>query len=125
MQNTEATVAGAGTPGVIEPPGEPVSVMVRHVDWPKQPGVPGVPPWPVQKFPAALVRVELPVVSGDRLTLIGPTCVPSRQESCPLTPAWQSQGEEPVPFGQFVAAELPPVRQSRVRPTELVDVQAI
>src|SRR5262249_6142793 len=82
--------------------------------WPKQPDVPGVPPWPGQKLPVPLLTVVVLVVSGDRLTAIGPTCVPSMQLSCMGTPAWQSLGGAPTP----------PVRQSRVRPTELVDVQA-
>src|SRR5262245_40334829 len=112
------------------PAGVPFSVMLVHSlliggpDVPKQPGVPGVPPWPGQKMPVALVTEVVPVVSGERWTGIGPTCDPSRQASFPGDPAMQVQGELPVPLGQFEAPELPPVRQSRVRPTELVDVQA-
>src|SRR5262249_33530733 len=125
----EASVADAGTFVVIGPPGEPVSLICVHRfitpdPVPKQPGVPGVPPWPVQNLPAGSLEVVVPVVSG-KVTAIGPTWDPSRQASIPGDPAMQVQGELPVPLGQFEAPELPPVRQSRVRPTELVEVQAM
>src|SRR5262249_19636410 len=78
MQNTEASVADAGVPTVIGPvAGLPFSVIVRHVGCPKQPGVPGVPPWPGQILPSGALFDAAPVVSGERSTLMGPTCVPS------------------------------------------------
>src|SRR5262249_46007813 len=85
--------------------------------------VPGLPPWPGQNKPFAALMVLLPVLRGERDTLMLPTCAPSRHPSCPIVLAWQSQGWPPVPLGQFMAAELPPVSQSRVRATELVETQ--
>src|SRR5262249_33096627 len=69
--------------------------------------------WPGQKLPVALVAVAGPVTSGERLTLITPTCVPSMQPSDPDTPAMHG-----------CVASAPPVMQSRVRPAEFVLVQA-
>ena len=55
--------------------------------------------------------VAAPVVSGERLTEIAPTCAPSMQL--------------PPPGVHGFDASAPPVGQSRVKPVELVVVQAI
>jgi hypothetical protein len=107
MQNTEASVAFAGTPGVIGPAGTPFSVMVRQALRPKQPG----DTWLPQKLPVGEVALAAPVVSGERFTLMTPTCEPSMQRPPPGV-----QGS--------VGGLAPPVGQSRVMPVELVVVQA-
>jgi hypothetical protein len=110
-QKTEASVAAAELPFVITPAGEPVSVIVRQAVLPKHPNMwPPVLVWPGQKLPLASVAVAVPVVSGERLTLIGPTCEPSMQR--------------PPPGVQGCVPSAPPVGQSRVRPEALVLVQA-
>src|SRR5262245_55004979 len=73
MQNTEASVASAGTPGVTAPAGAPVSLIVVQAPLPKQPGAACA----VQKTPFANVWLTGPVTSGDRLTGMVPTKVPS------------------------------------------------
>src|SRR5262245_45288576 len=94
-QKTDPRVTLAGVPIASGPAAVPVSVMLRQVALPKHPGAPRTP-WPVQKFPAALLLLELPVVSGDRLTARLPT-----------NPSLGAPGG-----------------QSRVSPCELVVVQA-
>src|SRR5262245_56577204 len=106
MQKAEASVAVAGTPAVIAPAGSPFSVILVHAPLPKQP----VDIWSGQKTQSAADLFEVPVVSGDRSTGIVPTKVPSMQL---------------VPGVQGWVASVPPVRQSRVRPWELVVVQSM
>src|SRR5215831_1763912 len=124
MQNTEASVAGAGVPVVTAPAGTPFSVMVRHAVLPKQPTV----CWLVQNAPVAFVSLAVPVVSGVRLTEITPTCEPSQQLPPPAVQGQASAAQPPLPGppGHGVAGlPTPPVGQSRVTPVELVVVQAI
>src|SRR5262245_61100226 len=131
MQNTEASVAFAGTFVRSWPAGEPFSLIWRQAVLPKQPA--WVPPsWPVQNRPTELVVLAGPVVSGEseRVTgKIGPTCPPSQQAPPPLVQA-QLQGTQmpgatqSVSFVHAVAALLlqwpgvtqgpvvPPARQS-------------
>src|SRR5262245_20235989 len=101
MQNTAASVAVAGVPAVMAPAGAPFSVIVRQVSLPKHPNLcPLTLLWPGQKFPFGSVLLAVPVVSGERLTLIGPTCEPSRHA--------------PPPGVQGCAPSAPPVGPSRV-----------
>src|SRR5262249_13457667 len=101
MQNTAASVAVAGVPAVMAPDATPFSVMVRHAELPKQPKAgPFTLLWPGQKFPVAFVLLAVPVVSGERLTRITPTCEPSMHA--------------PPPGVQGCVASVPPVGQSRV-----------
>src|SRR5262245_11144716 len=115
MQNTEASVALAGVPVVTAPAAAPFSVMVTHAGLPKQPGL----IWPGQKRPVAFVALAVLVVSGERLMGITPTCEPSRQAPPPGRHVQGRLWDGP----QVLAAELPPVGQSRVTPVELVVVQ--
>ena len=86
---------------MIAPAGEPFSVIVRQAVLPKHPNMcPFALVWPGQKLPVASVLLAVPVVSGERLTLITPTCEPSMQ--------W------PPPGVQGCVPSAPPVRQSRV-----------
>jgi len=73
MQNVDASVAPAGVPTLTAPAAAPFSVIVRQAALPKQPAW----VWLGQKSPPAFVDVAVPVVSGDRFTLITPTCEPS------------------------------------------------
>src|SRR5262249_4131139 len=101
MQNTAASVALAGVPAVMAPAGAPFSVIVRQAVLPKQPNM--CPPellWPGRKLPPGSVLLAVPVVSGERLTWITPTCEPSRHA--------------PPPGVQGCVPSAPPVRQSRV-----------
>jgi hypothetical protein len=59
-------------------------------------------------LPSVVVDTVVVVVSGERLTVIEPTCDPSMQL--------------PPPGVHGCVPSAPPVGQSRVRPTELVDV---
>src|SRR5262245_23420486 len=77
MQNTEASVAFAGMLVLMGPAAAPFSLIVRQAGLPKQPGF--VASWPGQNWPVAFVALAVPVVSGERLTPIGPTCAPSQQ----------------------------------------------
>jgi len=99
MQNTEASVAFAGTFVKSIPAGEPVSLIVRQAVLPKQPAwVPAS--WPVQNRPTELVVLAGPVVSGERLTPIGPTCPPSQQ------------APPPAVQGQLQGTQMPGATQS-------------
>src|SRR5262245_50408392 len=101
MQNTAASVAFAGTFVRTWPAAEPVSLIWRQVVLPKQPA--WVPPsWPVQNRPSELVVLAGPVVSGERVTLIGPTCPPSQQPP------------PPDPQGQLQGTQMPGATQSVV-----------
>src|SRR5215468_11373480 len=94
MQNTEASVALAGTFVTSVPPDEPVSLIVRQAELPKQPAV----VWPVQKMPLALLALAPVVPSGERVTEITPTCEPSQQLP---PPAVQGQLQELAGLQQF------------------------
>src|SRR5262249_32595054 len=83
------------------PPAEPFSLFVRQVVLPKQPTWVPVP-WPVQNRPTELVVLAGPVVSGERLTPIAPTCPPSQQAP---PPALQ---------GQLQGTQMPGATQSVV-----------
>src|SRR4029450_4633180 len=72
MQNTAASVASVGVPGVTAPAGLPFSVIVVQVPLWKQP----VEVCPGQKTPVGSVLVTGPVVSGERSTGSVPTKVP-------------------------------------------------
>src|SRR5262249_51341487 len=122
MQNTEASVPVAGVPGLTGPAGVPLSLIVRQAVLPKQPTCAAV--WPGQKRPPGSVLLAVPVVSGERLTAITPTCAPSQQLPPPAV-----QGQLVVGLGVHaglpggghgvVASPTPPVGQSRVTPVEL------
>src|SRR5215831_20634850 len=99
MQNTEASVALAGVPVVTAPAATPVSVIVRQSVLPKQPTWVPVP-WPVQNRPVAMLVLAGPVVSGERVTAIGPTCEPSQQGW--FAPQGQLQGTQVSPTAQSV-----------------------
>jgi hypothetical protein len=82
-QNTEASLAFAGTFVKTIPAGEPFSLIVRQAVLPKQPA--WVPPsWPVQNRPVELVALAGPVVSGETLMGITPKCEPSQQLPPPI-----------------------------------------
>src|SRR5262249_42001068 len=113
MQNTEASVAFAGTFLRSVPPDEPVSLIVRQAPLPKQPAV----PWPVQKMPLALLALAPVGRGGERGTKTPPTGEPSQQLPPPAVRgrALAAQPPLPGPPGQGVATlPTPPVGQSRV-----------
>jgi hypothetical protein len=126
MQNVEASVAFFWTFVRTCPAGEPASLIVRQVVLPKQPWW-GPVPWPGQNRPVELVVLAGPVVSGERLIAIAPTCAPSQQAPPPGVQGQLLAGHPlgvPGPPGHGVATEpTPPVGQSRVMPVELVEVQ--
>src|SRR5262245_37427447 len=99
MQNTEASVASAGTFVKTVPAGEPVSVIVRQVVLPKQPAW-GPPSWPVQNRPTELVVLAGPVVSGERVTPNAKTRPPSQQ------------APPPAVQGQLQGTQMPGATQS-------------
>jgi hypothetical protein len=78
-------------------------------------------------MPAGSVSLAEPVVSGERLTPIGPTCVPSQQFPPPTVQGQLLAGHPlgvPGPPGHgWATVPAPPVGQSRVMPVELVAVQ--
>ena len=80
MQNTEASVALAGTFVTSVPPDEPVSLIVRQAELPKQPAW----TWLVQKMPLALVALAPVVPSGERSMGITLRCKPSQQLPPPV-----------------------------------------
>jgi hypothetical protein len=88
-------------PVVTAPAATPVSVMVRQAVLPKQPTWVPVP-WPVQNRPTELVVLAGPVVSGERVTPIGPTCPPSQQ------------APPPAVQGQLQGTQMPGATQSVV-----------
>src|SRR5262245_20941042 len=91
MQNVAASVTFAGAFVRSVPPGEPFSVIVRQSVLPKQPTwVPVL--WPGQNRPVAMLVLAGPVVSGERVTAIGPTCAPSQQGW--FAPQGQLQGTQ-------------------------------
>jgi len=116
LQNTEASVAFAGTFVRTVPAGAPVSVIVRQAVLPKQPACVAV--WPGQKRPPGSVSLAVAVVSGERVTEIGPTNEPSQQLPPPGVQGQLSAGHPlgvPGPPGHGEAGEpTPPVGQSRV-----------
>src|SRR5262245_546537 len=99
MQNTEASVALAGVPVVTAPAATPDSVMVRQAVLPKQPTW---VPWPVQNRPVELVVLAGPVVSGESVTSIAPTCPPSQQAPPPAVQG-QLQGTQMPGATQFAS----------------------
>src|SRR5262245_17533029 len=102
MQNTEASVALAGTFVRSCPAGEPFSLIWRQAVLPKQPA--WIPPsWPVQNRPTELVVLAGPVVSGERVTKIGPTCPPSQQAPPPAVQGQLQRGRQRTPAGQFAS----------------------
>src|SRR5262249_16100233 len=112
--NTEASVALAGTAVEIGPAAAPLSLIVRHAALPKQPTC--TAPWPGQKRPPGSVALAVPVVSGERLTAIGPTCEPSQHWPPPGVQGQLVGAHEGWPGGGHgVATEpTPPAGQSRV-----------
>src|SRR5262245_37326648 len=99
MQNVAASVTFAGAFVRSVPPGEPFSVIVRQSVLPKQPTwVPVL--WPGQNRPVAMLVLAGPVVSGERVTAIGPTCAPSQQGW--FAPQGQLQGTHMSPTAQSV-----------------------
>jgi hypothetical protein len=105
MQNVAASVAFFWTFVRTCPAGEPVSLIVRQAVLPKQPAW-GPPSWPVQNRPVELVVLAGPVVSGARVTPIGPTCPPSQQAPPPAVQG-QLQGTQmpgATQFGSIVHA---------------------
>src|SRR5262249_14595086 len=124
MQNTEASVADAGVPVLTGPAGVPLSLIVRQAVLPEQPTCPAI--WRVQKRPPGSVLLAVPVVSGERLTAITPTCAPSQQLPPPAVQGQALAAHAGLPGGGqgVVASPTPPVGQSRVTPVELVVVQA-
>jgi hypothetical protein len=101
MQNTEASVAFAGTFLKSIPAGEPFSVIVRQAVLPKQPA--WTPPsWLGQNRPVELVALAGPVVSGERVRPITPTCPPSQQGPPPTVQA-QLQGTQMPGATQFAS----------------------
>src|SRR5262249_18979945 len=113
MQNTEASVAFAGTFLRSVPLDEPVSLIVRQAPLPKQPAV----PWPVQKMPLALLALGGGGPSGERVTAITPTCEPSQQLPPPVPQGQALAAQPPLPGPPghgVVVLPTPPVGQSRV-----------
>lgn len=122
MHINDASVALVGIPLESGPAGTPFSVMVRHAGLPKQPSCDA--PWPGQKRPPGSVSLTVPVVSGDRVTLIVPMCLPSQQSPPPIVHGQLLGAQLPGLPGQGVPGDpTPPVGQSRVYPVELVVVQ--
>src|SRR5262245_35772605 len=105
MQNTDASVASFGTPGLMAPAAAPFSVMLTHVVLPKHP----TEVWLGQNRPFANVLLAGPVERGERSTAIVPAKVPSMQALFTV---------------QGCVASAPPDGQSRVTPCEFVLVQA-
>src|SRR5215475_6286872 len=112
MQNTEASVAFAGTFVRTVPAAAPFSVIVTQVSLPKQPAL----SWPVQKTPPGSVALAVPVVSGERLTEIMPRCEPSQHWPPPGVQGQLSGAHAGLPGGGHGVATVPtpPVGQSRV-----------
>jgi hypothetical protein len=104
VQEYEASVTLAGMPDVMGPAGEPTSSIVRPLEIPKHPGG----DWPIQNTPSAVGAVE-PMVFSVRVMPIVPTREPSMHA--------------PPPGVQGCVASVPPVGQSRVRPSAFVVVQ--
>src|SRR5262245_22188841 len=100
MQNTEPSVAAAGTFVRTCPAAEPFSLIWRQVVLPKQPTWVPVP-WPVQNRPTELVVLTGPVLSGERVTPSAPTCPPSQQGPPPAVQE-QLQGTQ-MPGAQFAS----------------------
>src|SRR5262249_12014466 len=99
MQNTEPSVAAAGTFVRTCPAAEPFSLIWRQVVLPKQPTWVPVP-WPVQNRPAELAVLGGRGVSGERVTPSAPTCPPSQQAPPPAVQG-QSQGTQMPGATQF------------------------
>src|SRR5262245_18952555 len=95
MQNTEPSVAAAGTFVRTCPAAEPFSLIWRQVVLPKQPTWVPVP-WPVQNRSAELVVLARPVVSGERVTPSAPTCPPSQQAPPPAVQGQLQGTQEPT-----------------------------
>src|SRR5262249_54569181 len=113
MQNTEASVALAGTVVRSGPLDEPGPVIGRRAELPKQRAA----PWPVQKMPLALLALAPVVPSGERVTAITPTCEPSQQLPPPVPQGQALAAQPPLPGPPghgVVASPTPPVGQSRV-----------
>jgi hypothetical protein len=108
MQNTEASVASAGTPVKIGPAATPRSVIVRQ-DSPNAPTKQPANLWPGQKRPPGSVALAVAVVSGERSMGITPVCTPSQQKPPPgvqgqlQVAGVGQQFSVPVPTGHGVA----------------------